>query len=327
MKAQFTLKADGEDITHAIQKNFASLTLTDKRNLEADQLDIILSDPDGAIALPRRGVTLSLSLGFENQAMIDKGTFALDELEVTGPPDQITLRARSANFRGSIKEEKDLSYDSLRLGYILETIATRNDLKLAITDDLSLVMMDHIDQTNESDANFITRLAERYDVIATVKAGHLLFMPIGYKKTVSGLDLPQITIARGETSSFSFLDADRDGRYTGVKAKWHNIDKAQTWEELVGKEGQVHTLKEIFPNADAAHNAAQSKWQAIQRGQRTMTLQMAKGRPDLMTNLPSTLTGFKPEIDAINWTTGDLTHTLSQDGGYTVSVALEETLI
>lgn len=53
---------DGADITQKLEKRLLSLTLTDNRGVEADQLDMELDDADGQ--LPRRGVVLSLALGW-----------------------------------------------------------------------------------------------------------------------------------------------------------------------------------------------------------------------------------------------------------------------
>lgn len=42
-----------------------SLTLTDNRGFEADQLDLELDDADGQIVLPRRGTVHSAGTGVE----------------------------------------------------------------------------------------------------------------------------------------------------------------------------------------------------------------------------------------------------------------------
>ena len=80
-----------------------SLTLTDNRGFEADQLDIQLDDSDGKLALPARGALLSLGMGWKGAPMIFKGEYTVDEVEHSGAPDSITIRARSADLRGSLK--------------------------------------------------------------------------------------------------------------------------------------------------------------------------------------------------------------------------------
>ncbi len=50
------------------------------------------------------------------------------------------------------------------------------------------------------------------------------------------------------------------------------------------------------------------------------------GRPDLIPELTYTLEGVKAEIDEIIWYGGNVQHSLTADGGYTVSLELESKL-
>lgn len=55
----YTLKIDGVDITGKVNEKLLSLTLTDNRGFEADQLEIELDDSDGSLMPPRRGASAS----------------------------------------------------------------------------------------------------------------------------------------------------------------------------------------------------------------------------------------------------------------------------
>lgn len=72
----------------------------------------------------------------------------------------------------------------------------------------------------------LSRLAENYDAIATVKNGKLLFMPVGMVMTVSGKALPTIEITRQMGDNFSFSLTENDN-YTAVRAYWHNMDNGK----------------------------------------------------------------------------------------------------
>ncbi|ECG6599233.1 phage late control D family protein, partial [Salmonella enterica subsp. enterica serovar Poona] len=50
----FSIVIEGKDVTTVLDTRLMSLTLTDNRGFEADQLDLELDDADGLIALPRR---------------------------------------------------------------------------------------------------------------------------------------------------------------------------------------------------------------------------------------------------------------------------------
>jgi hypothetical protein len=95
----------------------------------------------------------------------------VDELEHAGAPDQLTIRARSADFRDSSTAKRSQSYHQVTLGAIVSTVAARHALSPVVASDLSGTALPHIDQIQESDWHFLTLLAERYDAIATVKAG------------------------------------------------------------------------------------------------------------------------------------------------------------
>ncbi|WP_264768351.1 contractile injection system protein, VgrG/Pvc8 family, partial [Klebsiella pneumoniae] len=73
--------------------------------------------------------------------------------------------------------------------------------------------------SQESDAKFLTRLAERNGGEVSVKAGKLLFLKAGRGVTASGKAIPQVTITRSDGDRHQFSIADR-GAYTGVTAKW-----------------------------------------------------------------------------------------------------------
>lgn len=44
--------------------------------------------------MPRRGVELSLALGWKGQALFPKGTYTVDEIEHSGTPNRLTQRAQ-----------------------------------------------------------------------------------------------------------------------------------------------------------------------------------------------------------------------------------------
>src|SRR5699024_5675708 len=111
-------------------------------------------------------------------------------------PDVLTLRARSADFRGNLAAKRTQSWHQVSLSAIVRSIASRYPLEPLIGEPLGGVVLAHIDQTDESDISFLTRLAERFDAITTVKAGRLLFIPAGQGATATGQAIPTVTLTR-----------------------------------------------------------------------------------------------------------------------------------
>lgn len=321
----FRLSVDGQDIARLISPRLMSLELTDNRGLEADQLSITLSDHDGLLEIPPKGAVVKLWLGWSDTGLIDKGTYTVDETEHSGAPDSLSIRARSADLRGSLKTKRERSWSAVTLGKILTDIATAHDLTTKIAPDVAARAVKHLDQANESDANILTRLGELHDAVITVKAGCLICLAAGSGKTASGMALPHITLSRSSGDGHRFLQADRDS-YDSVKAYYYDIGSTKKQEAIAGGGEKVKELRHTYSDRDSALRAARSELNRLQRGSATLSFTLAKGRADLVPELTYSLRGVKSEIDAIVWHGGNVQHSLSSSNGYTTSLELESKL-
>jgi uncharacterized protein len=281
------------------------------------------------------------------EEMYQEATFTVDEIEHSGAPDKLTIRARSADFRETLNIRRDQSYHQTTLGEMIKLIAERNKLTPALNKAMSDLTVEHIDQTNESDGNLITRLAKQYGAIAAVKNGNLLFIRQGQAKTASGKPIPVMTIIRSLGDGHQFSLTDR-GAYTGVVANWLNTrttekpvvkvkrkrrrkaastEKPKEPEEkqgeyLIGTDENVLTLRTTYASKHNAQRAAKSNWERLQRGAAKFSIQLARGRADLYPEVPVKVTGFKKQIDEAEWTLVTVTHSVS-DSGFTTALELE----
>lgn len=358
----FMLTLDGADITQNFSDRLIGLTMTDNRGFEADLLDIELDDTDGLVELPPRGASLTLWLGWQGSALINKGSFTVDEIEHRGAPDRLTIRGRSADFRGTLNSRREQSWHDTTLGVIVEAIAQRNKLAASVADTLKAIAVPHIDQSQESDAAFLSRLADRNGATVSVKAGKLLFLKAGSAMTASGKPIPHMTIERGDGDRHQFAIADREA-YTGVTAKWlHTRDpkpqkqkvklkrkpkekhlralqhpkaaktsvkakkkkeqEAREGEYMAGESDNVLELTTIYATKAQAMRAAQAKWDRIQRGVAEFSITLATGRADLFPETPVAVKGFKRVIDEQAWIISRVVHSLN-GSGFTTGLELE----
>ncbi|WP_228389007.1 contractile injection system protein, VgrG/Pvc8 family [Rahnella sp. RcJ3] len=262
----------------------------------------------------------------------------------------LTIRARSADYRGSLNSRRDNSYHDTTLVAVVSAVAARNNLKPAVAGPFRGVKVSHIDQTQETDAKFITRLAELNGAVVAIKAGNLLFIKPGAAKTASGKPIPQMTIVRCDGDGHTFNIADR-GAYTGVSASWlHTKDpkpkkvkvqrkpkvqylralqhpkakktsakvqktpEAKEGDYLAGSDENVFALTTIYATQKAAMRAAQAKWDKLQRGVAEFSISLARGRADLFPETPVAVSGFKSVIDAQPWIISKVTHSLGGSG-------------
>lgn len=318
------LEVDGRDITAAIEQRLISIELTDNRGLVADQLDVTLSDHDGRLVIPPKGATLRLWLGWSDTGLVDKGSYTVDETEHSGAPDQLNIRARCVDLSAGLKVKRERSWHDETIESVVQAIAGAYGLGPLVSAALSAIKLVHLDQANESDANLLSRLGQEHDAIATVKAGKLLFMPIGYATSASGLNLPHIPLTRRDGDQHRFLQADRDS-YTGVRAFYYDVNSAEKKEAIFGGGDNMKDLRHSYTDQKTALVAARAEWNKLQRGTATLSYTLARGRPELTPELTYSLTGIKQEIADIIWLGGNVKHSFTPDA-FTTSLELESKL-
>lgn len=319
----FRITLDGKDLTSKIEPRLQALNISECRQDEADTLDLTLDDHDGQLAIPNRGAVLSVSIGWAGSRLTDKGSFTVNEVEHSGTPDTITIRARSASMTKGMGERQEKSWHGQNLGEIVRAIAGRHKLKPVVGPKLASTVVPHIDQTNESDMSFLTRLAKRFDAVMTVKDGNLLFLPIGTGRTASGRALPGLTIKRADGDRHRYNITERE-TYSGVRAFYHSNGAAEKKHVTVGGENNqnLKKLPEVYPTEGEARAAATAEFKRVQRNQATLSYSLAIGRAEISPELPVTVSGFKPQIDNTPWLVKQVRHSISSSG-FTTEVELE----
>ena len=232
---QALLKINGREFGTETQSRILGISLTDKRGFEADELTIELSDHDGALAIPDIGDKIQLWLGFKESGLVYKGEYLFAEFTHSGSPDTLSITARAADLAETLAEQKEKSWHKTTLYEIVETVAKTHGYPYSISAGYKNEKIAHIDQTNESDAAFLTRLAEQYDAVATVKNGRLLFIRTGQAETAGGQPIEEqpITRASGDGHSFTYSAANA---YAAVRACYTDKKTGQKKEVLVNEE-------------------------------------------------------------------------------------------
>ena len=327
-----------KEITHKLNNRLISLELEDNRGFTADTLNLNLSDHDGKLAFPKRGEKLEVSLGWQGEALTPKGIYLVDEVSYQGSPDVLTIRAKSADLMGDLASGKERSFHDKTIGQIVEQIAQENKLIPHVGDDFKNQKVGHIDQNAESTINFLSRLAQEHDAIATVKQDKLLFTRAGECKTASGKPLPKMIIQRNSGDGFSFTLSENTN-YTEVVAYYHETASGKRGKVSVkakqekGKEEKentsvtsdskkVKTIRHTYKSKQAAQNAVKRALSKVERGKATFSITLAEGRAELFPELPVEVRGFKAEIDGTEWLIVKVNHKLDGNG-FTTSLELE----
>lgn len=313
---------DGEDVTRRIDPRLLSLTLTECRGQDADQLDLVIHDHDGAVALPRRGVYLTVAIGTRQRGLVDKGVFRVDEVEHSGAPDVISIRARSADFTQAMRIRRSRSWHGETLGSIVAGIAGEHQLRARIDPDLAPINVKHLDQADESDVHLLSQLATRYDATMAIKDRSLLFLKIGGGQPLDMRSPAKVTIARSDGDQHRYVVADRES-YSGVRAYWTDKAGATRKSVLAGDGENAKRLRETFDTERVAMEHAQAEWKRLQRGEATLSYTLAIGRADVTPEQHVTMRGFKQQIDETPWLLTKVTHTITGSTGFSTALEME----
>lgn len=325
-RAAWKVTLAGEDLTVKMSPRLISLRLSERRGEEADELEIVLHDTDGSVAPPPEGAVLAVALGWDRgtgvtPGLIDKGTFTVDEVSWDGPPDKVTIRARSADLKADFRTRKNKVWKDTTLGAVLDEIAGNHGLAARCHPDLSARAITAAEQGNKSDMQFLRDLGRRYDATATVKGGALIFSPIGAATTATGAVLPGAVIPRTDCSSASWKRAAREKAQDGAEAQYHDPDAAE--RKTVKKGGSnPRRLKRVYASEGDASAAATSETGRLKRAAASLDLTLALGNPALSPGMKITATGFKREIDAVTWLIASADHSMGA-GGLKTSLQLE----
>ena len=340
---------DGTNLADKVRPRLLSLSVSEKREDDADEINLVLHNTDGLLAIPRTGVRLALAMGWEAGAdvplgLVDKGRFTIDEIELSGPPDQIAIRGRSADLTGALRKRETRTWRDTTLGAILTEIAGKHARQPRIAESLAASPIDVIEQEGKSDMAFVRDLGKRYDAVATWKDNFLLFLPIGSAATASGQALPELVLTRRDGGNWSWREGTRES-YKGAEAQWYDdasgrrrtvkVDGPATPPDprepaADGEDGaapantpEPKKLKRVYASEAEARQAAEAAASRAARTPYEFSYDLAIADPAIQPDVKITLQGWNPVIDGIAWLVKSVETTFDGSGGLRQRIELE----
>jgi phage protein D len=325
----FKLTANDNNITATILDRFIGLRLTDETGNTSDMLEFSLSDhdPSKPIQMPPTGAQLQLSLGYDGASQ-SMGTFIVDEIELSGWPGEMHIRARAAAYDMGNGGENHLQTQKVRswkagttIGGMVQKIAKEHGMQGLVSSSLKSIQLPHVDQQDESDLNMLLRIAKKYDAVVKPAGGKLVMAKRGEFKSVTGQDLPTITLQAKNCTRWHMTQQRRETAGT-VVAYYHAVKQAKRHIVTVGSGEPVRRIKQYFPTQAQAVAAAQAELAKRKRAMITMSITMP-GRTDLTAECQVVLQGWRDGVP-VDWIATRVEHTLDAGGGYVCTVDLEQ---
>ncbi|MBK1868242.1 phage late control D family protein [Aestuariivirga sp. YIM B02566] len=322
MTPDFDILIDGASIKGRINDRLLELTVSDAQGQESDTCQILIDDRDQALAIPRKGAQLSVSLGYVETGLVHMGLFTVDEVTLSGNPREMSISAKAADMRESLKEQKTRSFEKKSLGDIIGEIAGNHNLRPAVSSELASRVIPYLGQTEESDLHLVTRLAKDHGAVFKVANGAFLFTAKSAGQSASGQTMGTVVISPANCKEWSATLQDRP-RHKEVKAHWHDRDKGERTTETQGGTGgdAAFMVRHDLPSKDEAQWQAEARAGDLARAEGSLDATLI-GDPSIAAEKSAVMRGLRAGIDGIDWTITNAEHSYSS-GGYTTSITAE----
>lgn len=340
MKPDWAIKANGKDVTETFRPFLISIRVRDESKDEADSCSITLADPEGTLVPPTQGDELEVLLGYDGE-LLSVGKFVVDEATFGGPPDEVVISCKSAQFaKTSVADglavqswlvRKTRSWNPATIETVAKKLAAEHGVKLVAPAGLLLYPTPHLDQTEESDTGFLYRVVSPRGFIVKVANGALILVRRNAGVTYNlqtGQPIKQVTISRSEVSLYSGRWQER-AVFDKAVAWWHNPATGQAVYETAGTGDKVYRFQNPAPDQKTAQDWASAFLRKGQGDGGRMELRMA-GRADLQTEQLVVLDGFRYPLStspskaavAKSWILKSVEHVLNRNG-FTTTVSGE----
>jgi len=312
MQPKYQIFANNLDITQKINGRLVSLEISDEIGLVSDMATIELDNRDFALAVPSCGAEIEIYLGYET--MCSMGRFIVDEIELKSPPETMVITARASdsmmNDIAEFKAPQTYSWDKVTVGELVDTVANRYGLIAAVAQTYQNILVQHIDQTEESDCAFIQRLAEDYSASIKIAGGKLLFLSPLSGRLPDGQPMPAVKVGK-DLLRYDFKITER-GKYGAVIAKYYDFNDAEEKQTRIGEKSPIFTLRDTYTNENLARYRAKQKLIEIQAGTETMTLEIV-GNPVMTAECVVNVFGVPAEASG-TWIVRSARHSLGSSG-------------
>jgi phage protein D len=193
----------GVNITADISQMVTAITYFDRLSDASGTLEVALEDHEKRWQgpwQPTEGDQVNLMLGYAGEPLLPCGDFQVDDLTLSGPPDQFHIRCLATYITPAMRTRNSAGYENQTLTQIASTVAAKYGLTVVGDSVAAEVRFDRITQRQESDLAFLRRLARAHNYEFTIRGTQLVF----YSRTALEQSAPIATIRRGDLLRFDF---------------------------------------------------------------------------------------------------------------------------
>ena len=327
--ADVTLHSDGVDISEDLSGDLISLTYTDNATDKADDLSVTLEDIKGRWSggwFPSKGATLTPAIivhewNGPGTSALPCGTFQIDQIECSGKPSQVTIKAVSTFPKTHMRYERACeTWESITLQKLLEDVAGKCGLGLRF--DARDRLFDVRHQMETPNLTYALALCHDYGMGAKVVDGMLfVYDEAEYEGKGGGA-----TIRRDDQRIERYqFTSKTDDTYKRARLQYHDPIKDETWTGAA--EDDVEGTERVLELCDYAESdgdaAALAKAKLHDKNKREMTASVTvMGSFAFHATDCATVEGFGA-FDG-SWFIERVTHEIGRGTGYTTKIDLRK---
>lgn len=313
-----------------INSRLVSWERVDASGVESDQVMLVVNT-EGIGGIPKEGAVLSWFEGYEDEGLglVSKGDFKITRIEPVLFPPSVTITATAAPFQiqdeTRFKERKTKTYEAISFAELFRQVVTPHGFSPRVAPEFESDIIEHVDQVNETDAAFLTRLASKRDAIAKPVNDLYVLARRGQLSTITGKDIPLVNLSVPEKNSAQsngfvncrLVKASRSS-LSGVRASWANPDSGEEIEVSVGV-SPYKKIRQVFESESVAVQACTDELKKIKRQGASVSLSVP-GDPDLVAEGLLNLDDSFPAAIAGQWSIDRVVARGDAEGGYRCSV-------
>ncbi|MDR2056138.1 MAG: DUF6402 family protein [Desulfovibrio sp.] len=327
---------DGHDATSWLEPYLLDFSFTDNAHGKADEVQITLHDREGKWSnewKPKKGmeVTATIVCGdwFKRGDSISLpcGAFRIDEIEFSGPPDKIRIKAVTSALTTGLRDtHKTRAWENASLKVVAGQIAEEHDLELMYDAD-DAHDFERRDQRNESDLAFNARMAEEHGLLCKAHDGKLILVDAKKAETAPAALAISRTGGDVPVKSYTFKQASSKTAYSGAHVEYTDPAEGRTHTAEVRaadageQDEKMLELNRGVESVMDAVKAAGSTLDAANSQENTATMEIM-GHPGAVALVTVDLTGFGDFSG--RYIVKKAEHKVGGSGGYATSLELSK---
>jgi uncharacterized protein len=322
-KPAWQLWYQGINLTVALSSSVTSVSYHSKSEGASSESTIKVEDRNKRWQkrLPVKGDVVQLDIGYAGGLMVPCGLMQIDEVELEGPPDVITLKGISAEITPDMRTHFSRSYEGQTLLGIARTIAGRHGYEVIGAPDDQDVTLRRVTQKHETDLGFLRRMANLYGYTFQISGKQLIFTP--RTQLEEAASIKTVIVRGGPTEKYHFVTKTQQV-YKRATVSYFDPATKEVVTATVEADPSVPTGDTLnIPERAQDGQDARAKAKAALHGNnmREVTGDLTViGDPELMA-------GQNIDVLGVGQFEGryhieDAEHTLTRSGGYDVRLTL-----